>query len=51
MKMYSCVVNLAHKLVRRENFTQQNDRAFVKRLVWLLSFIEITNTDSFDLYR
>ena len=52
MKMYSCeLINLAHKLVRRENFTQQNDRAFVKRLVWFLSFIEITNTDSFDLYR
>ena len=50
--MYSCeLINLASKLVRRENFTQQNDRAFVKRLVWLLSFIEITNTDSFDLHR
>lgn len=43
MNMYSCeLINLAQKLVRRENFTQQNDRAFVKRLVWLLSFIEIT---------
>ena len=52
MNMYSCeLINLAQKLVRRENFTQQNDRAFVKRLVWLLLFIEITNTDSFDLYR
>ena len=50
--MYSCeLIKLAHKLVRIENFTQQNDRAFVKRLVWWLSFIEITNTDSFDLYR
>ena len=52
MNMYSCeLINLASKLVRRENFTQQNDRAFVKRLVWLLSFIEITNTDTFDLHR
>ena len=43
MNMYSCeLINLAHKLVKREKFTQQNDRAFVKRLVWLLSFIEIT---------
>ena len=50
--MYSCeLINLAQKLVKRGKFTQQNDRAFVKRLVWLLSFIEITNTDSFDLYR
>lgn len=52
MNMYSCeLIKLAQKLVRRENFTQQNEKAFVKRLVWLLSFIEITNTDSFDLYR
>ena len=43
MNMYSCeLINLTQKLVRRENFTQQNDRAFVKRLVWLLSFIEMT---------
>ena len=43
LNMYSCeLINLAHKLVKREKFTQQNDRAFVKRLVWLLSFIEIT---------
>ena len=47
MNMYSCeLIKLAQKLVRRENFTQQNEKAFVKRLVWLLSFIEITNTDS-----
>ena len=43
MNMYSCeLINLAQKLVKREKFTQQNDRAFVKRLVWLLSFIKIT---------
>ena len=43
MNMYSCeLIDLAHKLVKREKFTQQNDRAFVKRLVWLLSFIKIT---------
>ena len=52
MNMYSCeLINLAQRLVKGGNFTQQNDRAFVKRLVWLLSFIEITNADSFDLYR
>ena len=52
MNMYSCeLINLAQRLVKGGNFTQQNDRAFVKRLVWLLSFIDITNADSFDLYR
>ena len=52
MNMYSCeLINLTQRLEKGENFTQQNDRAFVKRLVWLLSFIEITNTDSFDLHR
>ena len=47
MCVYSCELIKAHKLVMRQNFYTTDDTAFENRLVWLLSFTEVTNnTDS-----
>ena len=43
----SCELIKAHKLVMRRNFYTTDDTAFENRLVWFLSFTEVTNnTDS-----
>ena len=40
MNMYSCeLINLAQKLVKREKFTQQNDRALICEKVGVVAFI------------
>ena len=41
--MYSCELINAYKSVTRRDFYTTDDTAFENRLVWLLSFNEITN--------
>ena len=41
--MYSCELINAYKSVTRRDFYTTDDTAFENRLVWLLSFTEITN--------
>ena len=50
MCVYSCELIKAHKLVMRQNFYTTDDTAFENRLVWLLSFTEVTIIQThFDL--